>query len=61
MSESDKILHANAKDIEHAQPSMGEAMRARLKLSAEKIETLATGLRALANATDPLGTNTYTF
>lgn len=50
-----EILKANQLDLEHSRTvSLSEALRARLKLTAEKMKTLAEGIRQLATAKDPL-------
>ena len=51
-----QILEANARDIsEQADAGTGEAMLDRLRLSAERIEGIAGGLRQVAALADPVG------
>ncbi|TNE88943.1 MAG: glutamate-5-semialdehyde dehydrogenase [Deltaproteobacteria bacterium] len=49
-----RILEANAADLAEAD-GLSEALRARLGLSEGKLETLAAGLRTLADSPDPIG------
>jgi len=54
----DLILDANAKDLEAAKeatPPVASALVQRLKLSAEKVETLAVGVEQLADMAEPIG------
>ena len=51
------ILEANARDIEEQTAAgTGEAMLDRLRLSAERLEGIAGGLRQVAGLADPIGT-----
>lgn len=51
-----EIIQANNLDIEAAEENgTGETLKKRLKLTDEKIATLAGGLRQIANQPDPLG------
>ncbi|KAE9012399.1 hypothetical protein PR002_g14820 [Phytophthora rubi] len=53
---SKTILNANRKDLLAAQKSsIDEGLLARLKLSEEKLETLADGIRCIAEAEEPIG------
>lgn len=53
------ILEANARDLaEQSEAGMGEAMLDRLRLTAERIEGIADGLRQVAGLADPVGTVT---
>lgn len=52
----DKILKANAVDMKAAEKKgMRASMQDRLRLSAERIEAMATGLRQVADLPDPTG------
>lgn len=57
IEEEAKILEANQKDIDAAKNKKGlsESLFSRLKLSSEKLQVLATGLRQIAAQTDVLG------
>lgn len=51
-----KILHANQKDLEQAKQSdTPEVMLDRLRLTTERISTMAEGLRQIATLADPIG------
>ncbi|KAG3197333.1 hypothetical protein JG687_00003561 [Phytophthora cactorum] len=53
---SKSILNANRKDLQAAQKSsIDEGLIARLKLSEEKLETLADGIRSIAQSEEPIG------
>ncbi|MBQ8207338.1 MAG: glutamate-5-semialdehyde dehydrogenase [Clostridia bacterium] len=52
---SDKILEANAIDVEAAKASIGEVMTDRLRLTTERIKGMADGIREVANLPDPTG------
>ncbi|RLN80676.1 hypothetical protein BBJ28_00015750, partial [Nothophytophthora sp. Chile5] len=55
-SNSKTILQANKKDLAAAQKSaIDEGLLARLKLTEEKLDTLADGIRSIADAEDPIG------
>lgn len=56
LDRKDEILEANAKDLEAAEKD-GTALvlKKRLGLTDEKLQTLAAGLRQIANLPDPLG------
>ncbi|AVZ39034.1 MULTISPECIES: glutamate-5-semialdehyde dehydrogenase [unclassified Dietzia] len=54
-----QVLEANARDIEEqSAEGTGEAMLDRLRLTAERIEGIAGGLRQVAGLADPIGTVT---
>ncbi len=60
LERSEEILAANAEDVQEgerlvAQGRMSAALAARLALSPRKLQTLADGLRALAEAEEPVG------
>lgn len=56
IKETDRILAANAKDYEIAkQGGMAEGLLDRLKLTPERIEAMAEGLRQIAALEDPVG------
>ena len=50
----DNLLQANARDLNREKKSLPAALLARLKLDESKIATLCEGIRALANAEDPV-------
>jgi len=53
---SDEILQANRIDLEAAErDGVSNVLKKRLKLTDEKLSTLASGLRQLADSPDPLG------
>ena len=57
VSAQSAILEANERDIaEQAEAGTGEAMLDRLRLTAERIEGIAGGLRQVAGLADPTGT-----
>ena len=50
------ILEANGKDLEEAaERNVDEQLVRRLKLTRDKLQTLSTGIRQIANSDDPLG------
>jgi len=56
LSRKDEILQANAKDVDAAEKDgTAEALKKRLRLTDEKLATLAAGLRQIADLADPLG------
>ncbi|MEL6313726.1 MAG: glutamate-5-semialdehyde dehydrogenase [Pseudomonadota bacterium] len=56
LAESETIIAANSLDMEFAQQKgLSGAMLDRLLLNAERIESMADGLRSVANQTDPVG------
>ena len=56
LDRKDELLEANALDLEAAEQSgLGLVLKKRLKLTEEKLATLASGLRQLADMPDPLG------
>lgn len=56
IDQSEKILAANAKDMENAKAAnMKEGLRDRLKLTMERIEGMAEGLTQVADLEDPVG------
>ena len=56
VKETDRILAANAKDYEIAkQGGMAEGLLDRLKLTPERIEAMAEGLRQITALEDPVG------
>lgn len=58
LSRSEEILEANAADLEAASAAGSEvepALLQRLKLTEAKLQTLASGIRAIAAAREPLG------
>jgi delta-1-pyrroline-5-carboxylate synthetase len=56
LSRKDELLVANALDMEAAErDGIAEVLKKRLKLTEEKLQTLANGLRQLADLPDPLG------
>lgn len=51
-----EIMEANAKDVKAAEEDgVAEVLKKRLKLTEDKIKTLASGLRQIADLPDPLG------
>ncbi len=52
---ADRLLQANALDYREHGDSLEPAMRQRLLLGADKLQTITAGLRALAEKEDPLG------
>lgn len=56
LSRQTEILEANAKDVEAAEnDGTAEVLKKRLKLTDEKLATLAIGLKQIADLPDPLG------
>lgn len=56
VEQSDAILEANEADVEAArQAGVAAPLQARLQLTRDKLDTLCTGLRTLANGGDPVG------
>ncbi len=56
LQKKDVLLAANALDLEAAEKDgVGLVLRKRLKLSDDKLDTLAAGLRQIAGLDDPLG------
>ena len=56
LSQQDKILHANALDMDAASVSISTVMLDRLKLTPERIEAMAKGIRDVALLPDPVHT-----
>ena len=54
-SNADKILAANALDLERAQGKISPVMMDRLRLSRERIDGMADGVRGVASLPSPLG------
>ena len=52
---TDKILEANAKDVEKSRGVVSDVMIDRLSLSVERIEGMATGVRDVAKLPSPVG------
>ncbi|WP_099831497.1 glutamate-5-semialdehyde dehydrogenase [Streptococcus suis] len=55
VAQTDAILAGNAIDMEHAQGKISQVMQDRLLLTAERIEAMADGIRALIGLPDPVG------
>ncbi|HEP1819539.1 TPA: glutamate-5-semialdehyde dehydrogenase [Streptococcus suis] len=55
VAQSEAILAGNAIDMEHAQGKISQVMQDRLLLTAERIEAMADGIRALIDLPDPVG------
>lgn len=55
LSQSDKILAANAADLEAARGVIAPVMLDRLALTPQRVEAMAGGLRAVAALPDPVG------
>lgn len=55
VSDTQKILDANKKDIEKARGTVSEVMLDRLMLNADRIAAMACGIRAVAKLPDPVG------
>ena len=53
--DTEKILQANATDVEKARSTIGEVMLDRLTLTAERIAAMADAVRAVAKLPDPVG------
>ncbi|MTB64974.1 glutamate-5-semialdehyde dehydrogenase [Streptococcus sp. zg-86] len=54
-SNSEQILVANARDMEQAQGTIAPVMQDRLLLTAERVQAMADGIRALIDLPDPVG------
>ncbi|HEM2864871.1 TPA: glutamate-5-semialdehyde dehydrogenase [Streptococcus suis] len=55
VAQTEEILAGNAIDMEHAQGKISQVMQDRLFLTAERIEAMADGIRALIGLPDPVG------
>lgn len=55
VAQSEAILAGNAIDMENAQGKISTVMQDRLLLTAERIEAMANGIRALIDLPDPVG------
>ncbi|WP_170242331.1 glutamate-5-semialdehyde dehydrogenase [Streptococcus suis] len=55
VAQTEEILAGNAIDMENAQGKISQVMQDRLLLTAERIEAMAEGLRALITLPDPVG------
>ncbi|HFR3797243.1 TPA: glutamate-5-semialdehyde dehydrogenase [Streptococcus suis] len=55
LAQTEAILAGNAIDMENAQGKISQVMQDRLLLTAERIEAMAEGLRALITLPDPVG------
>ena len=55
VAHTDKILSANEKDLSDAAGSISTVMLDRLRLTAERIEGMAQGIRDVASLPDPVG------
>ncbi|MCK3941631.1 glutamate-5-semialdehyde dehydrogenase [Streptococcus suis] len=55
VDQTEAILAGNAIDMEHAQGKISQVMQDRLLLTAERIEAMADGIRALIALPDPVG------
>ncbi|MBY4973148.1 glutamate-5-semialdehyde dehydrogenase [Streptococcus suis] len=55
VAQTEAILAGNAIDIENAQGKISQVMQDRLLLTAERIEAMANGIRALIDLPDPVG------
>lgn len=55
VTQTEAILAGNAIDMEHAQGKISQVMQDRLLLTAERIEAMADGVRALITLPDPVG------
>ncbi|HFI0149599.1 TPA: glutamate-5-semialdehyde dehydrogenase [Streptococcus suis] len=55
VAQTEAILVGNAIDMEHAQGKISQVMQDRLLLTAERIEAMADGIRALIDLPDPVG------
>ncbi|HEM4249975.1 glutamate-5-semialdehyde dehydrogenase [Streptococcus suis] len=55
VAQNEAILAGNAIDMEHAQGKISQVMQDRLLLTAERIEAMADGIRALIGLPDPVG------
>ncbi|HEM4047579.1 TPA: glutamate-5-semialdehyde dehydrogenase [Streptococcus suis] len=55
VAQTEAILAGNAIDMEHAQGKISQVMQDRLLLTAERVEAMADGIRALIGLPDPVG------
>ncbi|MFM0601092.1 glutamate-5-semialdehyde dehydrogenase [Streptococcus suis] len=55
VAQTEAILAGNAIDMEHAQGKISQVMQDRLLLTADRIEAMADGIRALIGLPDPVG------
>ncbi|HFU4055647.1 TPA: glutamate-5-semialdehyde dehydrogenase [Streptococcus suis] len=55
VAQTEAILTGNAIDMENAQSKISQVMQDRLLLTAERIEAMADGIRALIGLPDPVG------
>ncbi|AXI67119.1 glutamate-5-semialdehyde dehydrogenase [Streptococcus suis] len=55
VAQTEAILASNAIDMENAQGKISQVMQDRLLLTAERIEAMADGIRALIDLPDPVG------
>ena len=56
LRKSDEIIKANKKDLENAEANgMSQAMKDRLKLTDERMQGIAEGVRQVASLPDPIG------
>ncbi|MFM0599409.1 glutamate-5-semialdehyde dehydrogenase [Streptococcus suis] len=55
VAQTEAILAGNVIDMENAQGKINQVMQDRLLLTAERIEAMADGIRALINLPDPVG------
>lgn len=55
VAQTEAILAGNAIDMEHAQGKISQVMQDRLLLTAERIDAMADGIRALIALPDPVG------
>ncbi len=55
VAQTEVILAGNAIDMENAQGEISQVMQDRLLLTAERIEAMADGIRALIGLPDPVG------
>ncbi|HEM3203257.1 TPA: glutamate-5-semialdehyde dehydrogenase [Streptococcus suis 8830] len=55
VAQTEAILAGNAIDMEHAQGKISQVMQDRLLLTAERIEAMVDGIRALIGLPDPVG------
>ena len=55
LDQTDSILEANAADLEAAKAAVSEVMLDRLRLTAQRIEAMAKGIREVAALPDPVG------
>ncbi|HEM5121779.1 TPA: glutamate-5-semialdehyde dehydrogenase [Streptococcus suis] len=55
VAQTEAILAGNAIDMENAQGKISQVMQDRLLLTAERIEAMADGIRALIDLPDPVG------